>query len=124
MINKEYIEGIISKKEYEEVLWEYDTNLIQIIKEKENNKSVILTSAVKGVDSATTLALKEFFEGEFKSGATTYTYDDGGVGIPDENPNLDQAVIDEATNAFKKSNIEKDYAKVNSNKELTINGEI
>ncbi len=37
MINKEYIEGIISKKEYEEVLWEYDTNLIQIIKQKENN---------------------------------------------------------------------------------------
>ncbi len=92
--------------------------------DKENNKSVILTSAVKGVDSATTLALKEYFEGKFTSGATTYTYDDGGVGIPDENPNLDQAVIDEATAAFKKSNIEKDYAKVNANKELNINGEI
>ncbi len=37
MINKSYIENIISKKEYEEVLWEYDSNLIQIIKEKENN---------------------------------------------------------------------------------------
>ncbi len=92
--------------------------------DKENNKSVILTSAIKGVDSATTLALKEYFEGNFAPGATTYTYDDGGVGIPDENPNLDQSVIDEATKAFKSSKIEKDYAKVNANKELNINGEI
>ncbi len=37
MINKEYIKSIISIKDYEEVLWEYDTNLIQVIKEKENN---------------------------------------------------------------------------------------
>ncbi len=37
MINKEYIKCVVSKKEYEDILWEYETNLIQIIKEKENN---------------------------------------------------------------------------------------
>lgn len=92
--------------------------------DKENNKSVILTSAVKRVDKAVEKALEEFFKGEYKSGSTTYTYKEDGVGLPEENPNVDQKIIDDAKKAFEKSNIEKDYDKVNSNKELNINGTV
>lgn len=41
MINKEYIKGLLDEKTYDNILWEYDSNLIQLIKQEvKNNKHV------------------------------------------------------------------------------------
>lgn len=40
MIKDTIFENVINKKVYEDVLWEYDTNLIQIIKKKINNNKI------------------------------------------------------------------------------------
>ena len=54
-----------------------------------DNKSVILTSAVKNIDNATYDMIKDATEGKFQGGKTLiYDVKNDGVGIPKENPNL------------------------------------
>jgi len=54
-----------------------------------NGESVILTSAMKRVDQAAYDAIESFVNGTFEGGRSmTLTAADGGVGLPDENPNL------------------------------------
>ena len=54
-----------------------------------DGKSVILTSAIKKVDSATYNMVKETLEGNFPGGKTiTFDVTKDAVGIPENNPNL------------------------------------
>lgn len=55
----------------------------------EDNKSVILTSAVKRVDQAAYAMIKALKEGKYPGGQTlVFDAKTDGVGIPQENPNL------------------------------------
>lgn len=57
----------------------------------DTNASVILTSAMKKIDQATVTILKDEVEGQFPGGEViTFTVANDGVGIPAENPNLDE----------------------------------
>ncbi|MDF9867819.1 basic membrane protein A [Bacilli bacterium PM5-3] len=55
----------------------------------DGDKSIILTSMVKRADVASYDVAKLVLEGKFEGGKTLkYSLKDGGVGLPDENPNL------------------------------------
>lgn len=55
----------------------------------EEGKSVVLTSAIKKVDSASYNIVKDLKEGNFPGGQTlTFDVTKDAVGIPTENPNL------------------------------------
>ncbi|QEH69701.1 BMP family lipoprotein [Cellulosilyticum sp. WCF-2] len=71
------------------------------IYETGNNKSVILTSAIKYLDQATYDMIKAEVEGKFPGGQTlTFNVNNNGVGIPKNNPNLSE----ETVNAVKQVN--------------------
>ncbi|SHK27591.1 BMP family lipoprotein [Paramaledivibacter caminithermalis] len=64
------------------------------IYDKENNKSVVLTSMMKRVDVAAYNIIEAAQKGEFPGGkVTALTLADDGVGIPKENPNLSDDII-------------------------------
>ncbi len=65
-----------------------------------NEKSVILTSAVKHVGLASYEGIKAHFEDNFVGGTTVLGVNDEGAGLPETNPNVDDAIIDEAFAAF------------------------
>ncbi|MBS5951840.1 MAG: BMP family ABC transporter substrate-binding protein [Clostridium sp.] len=61
----------------------------------ENGKSVILTSAIKKIDEATFNIIKDELDGKFPGGQTlTFDAKTGGIGIPEENPNLSKETTD------------------------------
>jgi basic membrane protein A and related proteins len=65
------------------------------------NKSIILTSAVKKVDTASFDMIKDELDGNFKGGQTlTFDAKTGGVGIPEENPNLSKETQDKVAEVF------------------------
>lgn len=59
-------------------------------------ESAVLTSAMKNVGVAAYDALTEFYNGTFTQDTEVMTVENGGVGLPATNPNVDQALIDEA----------------------------
>ena len=59
----------------------------------EDGKSVILTSMVKQVDVAAYTVSQAVARGEFKGGILNFALKDGGVDIPEENPNLEEEWI-------------------------------
>ncbi|MCT4565663.1 MAG: BMP family ABC transporter substrate-binding protein [Maledivibacter sp.] len=64
------------------------------IYDKDNNKSVVLTSMMKRVDVAAYNMVEAAQKGEFPGGkVTSLTLADNGVGIPAENPNLSEDII-------------------------------
>lgn len=66
------------------------------IYDKENNKSVVLTSMMKRVDVAAYNMIEAAQNGEFPGGEkTVLTLADDGVGIPKENPNLSDDIVKE-----------------------------
>lgn len=74
----------------------------------DENKSAVLTSMLKRVDTASYNAAKAIAEGTFKGGIVRYSLKDGGVGIPEVNPNLPEDVkkkVDEAYNAIKDGSV-------------------
>lgn len=76
---------------------------------KVGDKSVILTSMMKKVDVAAYEVSKQVLEGKFPGGKTlTFDLKNDGVGLPKENPNLEDSVM----------------KKVNELKEKVIKGEI
>ncbi len=86
--------------------------------------SLILTSAMKMVDVAATQGLEDHFNGNFGSGATTLGFAEDGVGLPEENKNLDQSVVDEALDALKSaSDIPASKDDLDSILEVEVNGE-
>ncbi len=69
----------------------------------DKSKSVILTSATKGVRIATYDMIKAHYEGTFPGGQVlTYEAANDGVGLPDENPNLSADVQKTASEVFAK----------------------
>lgn len=67
----------------------------------EGNNSIILTSAVKKIGQAAYSMIKQFQEGNFPGGQIlTFDATNGGVGIPDENPNLSASVGAEVDKAL------------------------
>ncbi len=67
-----------------------------------NNDSIILTSAVKGIDVAAYDMIKAELEGTFPGGQIlTFDASNNGVGIPAENPNLDPEVEKKTAELFK-----------------------
>ena len=69
----------------------------------------VLTSAVKRVDTVIELVSAEYLNGNNLGGTTLeYGLEDGAVGLPEENPNLDEAV----------------YAKAMEVKEAIIKGDV
>ena len=64
------------------------------IYDEANNKSVILTSAIKKIHNASYDMVKAEVNGEFPGGqVVTYNVANNGVGIPEVNPNLSEDVI-------------------------------
>ena len=74
-----------------------------------DNKSVILTSAMKKIETATYDIIKEFKNGNFDGGkVVTFDITSDSVGIPAENPNLSAetiASVEKVYNELKQGNI-------------------
>ena len=71
------------------------------IYDEANNKSVILTSAMKKIGLSTYDMIKAELEGKFVGGQTlTYDASNDGVGIPEENPNLSDDTQKKVTEVF------------------------
>ncbi|WP_040950790.1 BMP family lipoprotein [Gorillibacterium massiliense] len=68
-----------------------------------NNKSIILTSAMKKIDIATFDIIKQEQDGKFPGGQTlTLDAKNDGVGIPTENPNLSADTVKQVADVFAK----------------------
>lgn len=67
----------------------------------EGSKSIILTSAMKYIDVAAYDMIKLELEGKFPGGEIlTFDATNDGIGIPKENPNLDNDVVAKVSEAF------------------------
>ena len=108
--------GVISEAKQRAALgenvWVIGVDLDQYedgIYDVENNKSVVLTSAIKKVNEAAYQIIEAELAGKFNGGETiVFDASNDGVGIPEENPNLSEDTI----------------AKVSEVYELVKNGEI
>lgn len=79
----------------------YDSNADK--KVDDTDASVILTSAVKRIDTAAYNMIDAEIKGEFPGGQTlTFDSKNAGVGIPDVNPNLSDATVTEVKAAQEK----------------------
>lgn len=73
------------------------------IYDKDNNKSVILTSAVKKVDIASFDTVKDYKNGEFDGGKiVTFDIQRDAVGIPEKNPNLSDDTVEKVNEIYMK----------------------
>ena len=76
----------------------------------EGNKSVILTSAIKKIDEAAYQMIQAQLEDKFPGGQIlTFNASNDGIGIPTENPNLNDdtvAKVNEVLKAIKSGEIE------------------
>ncbi len=89
----------------------------------DGDKSLVLTSAVKNVGKAAEEGVTAHYDGSFEKGTTTLTFKDGGVGLPDENPNLDESVVEEAKSSLEKAgDIAETKEDLDKNLEITVNG--
>lgn len=69
----------------------------------EDNRSIILTSAMKKIHQATYDIIQDELEGKFPGGQTlTFDATNDGVGIPDENPNLSDATVQTVKEVYEK----------------------
>ena len=67
----------------------------------EDGKSVVLTSAIKKIDTATFDIIKSELEGNFPGGQTlTFDVQNDGVGIPENNPNLSEETISKVNEVY------------------------
>lgn len=89
-------------------------------------KSVILTSALKTVGTAAYDGIEAHFNGSFPGGqTTTLGSEDDGVGLPEENPNLDEATIKEAQEALASAgDISVDKDQIADELTIKINGKL
>ncbi len=62
-------------------------------------KSCVLTSMIKDTSVAVQDVLEKLYKGEFEPGVITYGLEDGGVRLPENNPNLSQDIIDKVATA-------------------------
>lgn len=73
------------------------------IYDQNSNASVILTSAMKYIDQATYAMIEAEVNGEFPGGQTlTFSVENDGVGIPSENPNLNEEALNAVSDVYGK----------------------
>ena len=73
------------------------------IYDEAEGKSVILTSAMKKIDTATYDMIKDELNGEFKGGQILrFDASNDGVGLPEENPNLSEDTVSKVNEIFEK----------------------
>ncbi|MBE6072860.1 MAG: BMP family ABC transporter substrate-binding protein [Clostridium butyricum] len=66
-----------------------------------DNKSVILTSAIKNIESASYNVIKDFKDGNFEGGKVLrFDITNEGIGIPAENPNLSADTMSEVEKLY------------------------
>ena len=81
----------------------------------DGEKSIILTSAMKKIDTATFDIIKDELDGKFPGGQTlTFDAKTGGVGIPEKNPNLSDETQSKVNEVYKE--IQDGKIKVSSEK--------
>ncbi len=106
-VNAGIIQSAVEKSQKGEEVWVIgvDRDMYEDGKYQDsegNDQSVILTSAVKEVGVAAAEGVASHFDGNFKSGVQTLGLEEEGVGIPDENPNLEDDIAKEAIEATEK----------------------
>lgn len=90
----------------------------------DGDESLMLTSAMKMVDVAASEGLADHYDGNFTAGSTVLGYTDNGVGLPEENPNLDQALVDEAKDALENAaSVPASAEDLDAILEIEVNGE-
>ncbi|MCR1950339.1 MULTISPECIES: BMP family ABC transporter substrate-binding protein [unclassified Clostridium] len=68
-----------------------------------DDKSIILTSAMKKVDVATFDIIKDELDGKFPGGQNlTFDVKNDGIGLPNENPNLSEDTIKQVNEVYNK----------------------
>ena len=82
---------------------QYNSGLI------EDGRSVILTSAIKRIDTVTYYSIENFLNGNFSGGQKLfYSIKEDAVGLPHENPNLTNhtvSMVDDASSAVKNGSV-------------------
>lgn len=69
----------------------------------EDDKSIILTSAMKKLDAVAFDIIQQELDGKFPGGETlTFDAKNDGVGIPNENPNLSDETVNKTKEVFEK----------------------
>ncbi|GAB6167862.1 BMP family ABC transporter substrate-binding protein [Clostridium carnis] len=69
--------------------------------DEKENKSIILTSAMKKIDIATYDIIKDELDGKFPGGKTlVFDAKNDGVGIPEKNPNLSKETTDKVAEIY------------------------
>lgn len=85
----------VDRDQYEDGIYEVKNG------DETETKSVILTSALKKVDEATYQISQIVLDGKFEGGTTvSFDVENGGVGIPEENPNLSDEIIEQLNAAI------------------------
>ncbi len=90
----------------------------------DGDKSVILTSAVKQVGQAAYDALTLEFEGNFEGGVDNLGLAEEGVGLPEENPNLDQSVVDDAYASLEGADVKDTVDDVEASLGIKVSGDM
>ncbi len=104
----------------------YEDGIYEGTMEDGSAKSVILTSAVKMVGKAAYDGIEGHFNDTFPGGkTTTLGLAEEGVGLPAENPNLEDGMADEATQALSDyGTVSTDKDEIAKNLDITINGNL
>ncbi len=90
----------------------------------DDENSVILTSAIKNVGKAAQKGLALEFESTFEGGTDSLGIDENGIGLPEDNPNLDQKVVDEAYKALKSADVKSTKEDVEANLDIEVSGDM
>ncbi len=90
----------------------------------DGDKSVILTSAVKQVGNAAQTGIEQYVSGDFSAGAKTLGYDEKGIGLPEENPNVDEKIVTEAKDALEKADIASTKEATEKKLTIKVNGDM
>ncbi len=90
----------------------------------DGENSVILTSAVKNVGQAAYDGLTQEFDGSFTGGVENLGLAEEGVELPEENPNLDQSLVDDAYKALEKADVKSTVEETESAISITVTGEM
>lgn len=90
----------------------------------DGEKSVILTSAVKEVGNAAYEGLALEFEGEFTGGVENLGYEEEGLRLPEENPNLEDQIVEDAYAALEQADVKENLDDTNSVLDITVTGEM
>ncbi len=90
----------------------------------DDDHSVILTSAIKNVGKAAQDGLSLEFESTFEGGTDSLGIDENGIALPEENPNLDQKIVDEAYKSLKGADVKNTKEDVEANLEIEVSGDM